>query len=504
MSPPKLRPTTVMSAPRSMASWTARLAQPSSLACSFRYISSWIHRLLLPGASTKPHLRYSLFSQLTKMLTSTVASSVPSGRVPLRGLIKDHLSGPQKMSYGFPASPARRTRCGNRLREGISVAESAAEGGQAPEKAQESASEGLSAFAAKVLNQLTLSAWLPAAVFAAATTLLIQFRSSRSLNVGTALTAITKDRAKILILLIPVLILTTMLTQAFSFAAIRGLEGYWGRRGPLAWLRTGMIRRHARRRDRLERRRKNAAKRAFDGVRTDLLADKDLSFDIVAALELQAVGEPVPRLCRAADQAKFDQMSWRDTCKPWDLAKYDQLDRQLNEYPELPTRTMPTKLGNVLRRTEDSLTHADHDVQGFAMRRLDSASARVRRQHDQFRDRLDMYCMLVFISLVIAIVSAAMLRDRVRVYQTASLVVGFTLFACVCYGSAIESARGYSVALKEMDMAAAEPDSKPKEGSPKATEEDAAPDQAATTSGPSPCHVSCRRAAARRFGRRGK
>ena len=336
------------------------------------------------------------------------------------------------------------------LRQGENVAEAATESGQLPEKAGEGAVDGLSAFIAKVLNQLSLSAWLPAAVFAATVTLLVQFRSSRSMSVSDALDRITKDPAQILILIIPVLVLTTMITQAFSFAAIRALEGYWARRGPLGWLRSGMIRRHARRRDRLKQRREEAAKEAFAAVRTDLLRKRP--YAVVAALELQAIDADVPALS-PEDQAVYDKLSWRNTCTPWELAKVDQLDRQLDDYPERPTRTMPTKLGNVLRRTEDSLTHAGRDVQGFAMRRLGLVSARVQTQHDQFRDRLDMYCTLVFVSLVLAIVSAAMLWDRVRWFQTASLAAGFTLFACVCYGSAIASARGYCVALKQMDAA---------------------------------------------------
>jgi hypothetical protein len=37
-----------------------------------------------------------------------------------------------------------------------------------PEDAEEAAADGLSALAARVLNQLSLSAWLPSAVFASA------------------------------------------------------------------------------------------------------------------------------------------------------------------------------------------------------------------------------------------------------------------------------------------------------------------------------------------------
>jgi hypothetical protein len=322
-------------------------------------------------------------------------------------------------------------------------AERASEGSDVP--------DGVSAFIAKVLNQLSLSAWLPAAVFAASVTMLTRFRSQESLSVGQGLKAITDDPGPILILLLPVLVLTTMLTQAFSFGAIRALEGYWMRRGPLGWVRSFMIRHHARRRDRLEARREKLAKKAFDRVRVNYLAE--YSYAIVGALELQAVEADVPPLS-PPDQATYDTITWRDLCKPWDLAKVEQIDVQLQDYPLLPTRTMPTKLGNILRRTEDSLDNAGDDIQGFAMRRRALVSARVQTQHDQFRDRLDMYCTLVFVSAVLVAVSVLALWDRVRWWQTSLLAVGFAVFSGICYGSAIASARGYCVTLRQMDTTA--------------------------------------------------
>lgn len=310
--------------------------------------------------------------------------------------------------------------------------------------------DGVSAFVAKVLNQLSLSAWLPAAVFAAGVTLLAQFHAQNSLSVGVALKAITKHPGQILILVIPVLILTTMLTQAFSYAAIRALEGYWQRRGPAGGLRSAMTRRHAVRRAQLETRRERSARKAFGAIRADLMMV--YSFAVVGALELQAVEADVPTLTDA-DQTIYNATTWRATCKPWDLAKVEQLDLQRADYPLLPSRTMPTKLGNILRATEDSLKHGRDDVQGFAMRRRDLVSPRVQLQHDQFRDRLDMYCTLVFVSVVLAAISGVLLSGSVRWWQTTATAAGFIVFACACYGSAIASARGYCVALKRMDEA---------------------------------------------------
>ena len=91
--------------------------------------------------------------------------------------------------------------------------------------------EGISAFIARVLDQLTLSAWLPAALFTAAAAVLLQFRRQRSVNVLHAVGVLAADPVRVLVLMIPLLVLATVVTQAFSFEAIRTLEGYWHRRG---------------------------------------------------------------------------------------------------------------------------------------------------------------------------------------------------------------------------------------------------------------------------------
>ncbi len=99
--------------------------------------------------------------------------------------------------------------------------------------------DGISAFVARVLDQLTLSAWLPAALLTASVGVLLEFRNLRSVDLLSAVTALTADPLRVLVITIPVLILATVVTQAFSFEAIRTLEGYWS--WPLAclWLRSG-------------------------------------------------------------------------------------------------------------------------------------------------------------------------------------------------------------------------------------------------------------------------
>ncbi len=278
--------------------------------------------------------------------------------------------------------------------------------------------------------------------------MLAEFRSHRSLSVGDALNGITARPALILILIIPVLILTTMVTQAFSYAAIRALEGYWRRGGPMSLAKNMMIWRHHRRRNQLKAARRDAAERAFAHARPVLLGK--YPYAVVAALELQAIDKKGPAL-DPSDDDLFRKLSWRSHCTPWHLAKVDRYADRLKDYPGRPWRTMPTTLGNVLRATEDSLMNAGDDVEGFAMRRREFASARVRLHHDQFRGRMDMYSTLVFVALILAALASGFLVERVPDWQVAVFGVAYLVFAWVCYGSAVASARGYCVALRQMD-----------------------------------------------------
>jgi hypothetical protein len=109
---------------------------------------------------------------------------------------------------------------------------------------------GISAFIARVLDQLTLSAWLPAAFLTASVAILLQFRSARSANVLNAVRELTANPVQVLVIIIPLLVIAAVVTQAFSFEAIRALEGYWPGRGLIGLARTLMIRRHVRRKRR--------------------------------------------------------------------------------------------------------------------------------------------------------------------------------------------------------------------------------------------------------------
>ena len=125
-----------------------------------------------------------------------------------------------------------------------------------------------------------------------------------------------------------------------------------------------------------------------------------------------------------------------------------RLDREKKEFPE-QSRIMPTKLGNVLRSNEDEL-QVDGDLSGFVMRNRHLVPTRVLMHHDQFRTRLDMYCLLVFVSASVAVISIPLLWE-LKAVEEAGVTLTFLVMARVSYGAAVASARGYGTALREID-----------------------------------------------------
>ena len=180
------------------------------------------------------------------------------------------------------------------------------------------------------------------------------------------------------------------------------------------------------------------------------LRDAGYSSAVIDALATQATGGPQPTLS-ADDQKEFHGTSWREQCNAWDVARVDQMDRQIDDYPAHPGRILPMKLGNVLRASEDQLNNTDKKLEGFVLRHRAIVPLRIQIQHDQFRDRLDMYCTLVFVSLASGGVAAALVSGRIAVWQVLVFFAAYAVFGFTCYHSAIASGRGYGSVLKEID-----------------------------------------------------
>jgi hypothetical protein len=314
------------------------------------------------------------------------------------------------------------------------------------------ASSGISAFVARVLEQLTLSAWLPAALLTASVAILLQFRSTGSINILKAVSALTANPVRVLVIMIPLLVVATVVTQAFSFETIRTLEGYWRRRGPASIARTLMIQRHVRRRNSIINRLHEAYREAL-GVAEPELQSKVSSATILNALKASLLEQEEPPLTDAEDD-ELENLNWRSSCDAWHLARIDHLLKDKESYPHA-SRILPTRLGNVMRSTEDKLVNVDGDVQGFVLRRYAMAPRHVQLQHDQFRNRLEMYCTLVFVSTLLVVLTPAILfGSSIGLAAMAMISGGFAALSVASYLAAIASAGGYCAALREMDKAA--------------------------------------------------
>lgn len=304
---------------------------------------------------------------------------------------------------------------------------------------------------ARVLNQLSLSAWLPAAYFTAVFALILQFKSQRNLEVDDALRSLGGNLWLLALLTLPLLVIVTLLTQALSFEAIRLLEGYW-RRPPLAGPAAAIaLRYQSWRLHRLDQLIRSRTVEAWAKARGRWLDMEDQA--VVDLLEGAALGLDVPNDCEPDDLSRALALDWRQACDPAEMRRLETLRVRRAEFPE-EWRLLTTRLGNVLRATEDQLDEGADDLETFSYRGREILPHRLRVHHDQFRTRLDMYCTLTIVSLVAGVLAGWQLVPTVhpdwRVWAWIS-ALGLILAAAVSYHAAIASAKGYTSILREMD-----------------------------------------------------
>lgn len=311
------------------------------------------------------------------------------------------------------------------------------------------APEGLSQFMAKVLDQLSLSAWLPAAMLVGCTAIVLQLRSQRNFDVGAAVLALTAKPLGIIVVLLFALVLAAMVSQAFSFGAIRFLEGYWG---PL--LRLGvfgaLVRVKARKLARLRARQDALESQAFLAALTPMLG-KEEAHIVLIHIQREFYGGPDTRWTEE-ELADAPPGSWEADIPAAHSEKLASTIKKINDFPP-PNRLRPTKLGNIIRATEETLHRENgEDLQGFVLRRRALITPRLELHHDQFRTRLDMYCTLVVIFAFLAAFSAILFATAQMPFLGAVIVVAiFVVMAMVSYSAAIASARGYSLTLRQID-----------------------------------------------------
>jgi hypothetical protein len=302
---------------------------------------------------------------------------------------------------------------------------------------------------AKLLQTLTLSAWIGALLFTASVVLLLQFRSARSVNIANTLQQLTARPISAFLIMILSLFLVTVVTQVFSVDAISILEGSWGRHGPARFARRLMIQRHVNRKEAIDKHSREALEKAFSLAKDRMLRD-DVPAAVVDAYEAM-IYKIEPPLLTPEEEEKFHTNYWGDWADAWRLARIDDLVSDANDYPAF-SRILPTKLGNLLRATEDRLRNTDGDMRTFVLRRRDVLSPRLQMQHDQFRNRMQIYCTLVLISALLVVLTPIILVVYINVVAIAIISGIFVVLSLASYRAAIESARGYCMMLREMDL----------------------------------------------------
>ena len=280
--------------------------------------------------------------------------------------------------------------------------------------------ETLSQFVARVLNQLSLSAWLPSAALVLAMDFIVQFDTQldvKSQGVDTTLANTFARMSGIgfggVVLLVVAVVVLTMLTQAFSFEAIQVLEGYWGI-SPLAeWFADRRCDKYRRTRTRLVERRKEFTRTAWNGAVVRLTereaerhcrgwqAQVTLNMLLILGPQVLGSGELI-RLTRSLvhltqeeeKRIKFLRANWESYAPADSLHRSANMDKRLADYPAAE-RMLPTRLGNILRAHEDKIRRVQ--VRSFVQEVYDVLPPGLQVGHDAQRTRLDLYCSMVFV-----------------------------------------------------------------------------------------------------------
>jgi hypothetical protein len=82
-------------------------------------------------------------------------------------------------------------------------------------------SDGISGFLTRILDQLSLSSWLPAIMVICNLAVLLQLCSQKNLDISAAVLRLTGKPLGILVVLVLGIIVASIATQAFEFESIR-------------------------------------------------------------------------------------------------------------------------------------------------------------------------------------------------------------------------------------------------------------------------------------------
>lgn len=329
-------------------------------------------------------------------------------------------------------------------------AEGATKQQEAP--SSEQIGSGISAFLSRVLDQLSITSWLPAVFFVGNAAVLLALQGEKQLVLTKAIAQLVGMDWGALVVLVFAVIIAAVLIQAFEFENLRFWEGYV-RSSKLNWWATWRVRAHEKKLCELERRYDQQQLAAFDNARQRALDDKAIS-DGQRAMWNALETVMHDRVLREGELDLADEaaarLDWPSHADPVKLREWDITEMKLAEYPA-PHRVLPTRLGNVMRAAEDQVKlEPGEDLEGFMIRHMDALPNTIVSEHAAYRRRLEMYCGLMFVLVALALLSAVCFwgqttdlpwRIGVPVLYAGAVWIG--------YKAAIASALGFGQALRE-------------------------------------------------------
>lgn len=315
---------------------------------------------------------------------------------------------------------------------------------------EKAASESLSQFLARVLDQLSTTAWLPALALVGIVLVLTELSRYRG-SATSAFSAIGSLGFGAIALLVAGVVVATMFTQAFEFAAIRTIEGYWRPTGPIGYLARWRSASHRRKRKRFI----NAHMKAqFDAIQTARreLRQRGHSSSAIDAMECYLTNTPLSDELTPADRSRGKALveNWKTHADPTAVQRMDGLARRIQEYPDHAHRVLPTQLGNVVRAVEDRVHRpADGKLETFAIHVIDQLPNSIAAAFIEQRRRLNLYCCLTFVLAAAIVPSVTLGRVYDARYAWTGIVVPaiLAISALISYRASIASGRLFGLAL---------------------------------------------------------
>jgi hypothetical protein len=311
-------------------------------------------------------------------------------------------------------------------------------------------SESLSQLVARILDQLSVSAWLPAVALVGGLTSLVVLHQE-DYAVRDATRAVANAGWLGLVAIIGAVIVATMVTQAFQFESIRLLEGYWDSSRVGSWLSNTLSQTHIRRRNGLEAEGSTLRLNAYAVARQRML-DGGIPSQIVDAVERNFHGYPSEPSTPDDVRQRALLIDWRSFGPVNDVRRLAAIDVQRARIPRRDFRVLPMTLGNVLRSYEE-ISHdpASGSLEGMVRRQLHLLPDHLRVELQQFKARLELYCSMIYVLLLLG-ASGVALSNWAQPWWATAFATVTALLVHLSYRAAIASAEGYGSCLVEIGL----------------------------------------------------